>query len=81
MNLKRICVMYTVQETCLFIIKIVYPCMLNATIDCVMCLFVLCSITIFIVTGREESDNDHQRLVESGKTVLILFWANLSPAP
>ena len=28
--------MYTVQETCLFIIKIVYPCMLNATIDCVI---------------------------------------------
>ena len=72
----------TVQETP-FINKIVYlyPCMPNATIDCVMC-FMLYALhkPFFIFSGREESDNDHQRLVESGKTVLILFWANLSPA-
>ena len=48
---------------------------------CVMLKNNFYAVTIFIVTGREESDNDHQRLVESGKTVLILFWANLSPAP
>ena len=53
----------------------------NATIDCAMC-FMLYALhkPFFIFSGREESDNDHQRLVESGKTVLILFWANLSPA-
>ena len=70
-----------VQETHLFINKIVYPCMPNATIDCVMC-FMMYALhkPFFIFSGREESDNDHQRLVESGKTVLILFWANLSPA-
>ena len=69
----------TVQETHLFINKkYILVCQIQQlTVLCVLC-FTLYTIHFF--SGREESDNDHQRLVESGKTVLILFWANLSPA-